>query len=74
MVRMWRPQGGGNLPALDRAAARPALGPPLAGSARSVMDTETRDGSFIICLLAKTDLEWDIGHRRVEVLDECGVI
>lgn len=35
MVRMWRPQGGGNLPALDRAAARPALGPPLAGSARS---------------------------------------
>lgn len=35
MVRMWQPQGGGDLPALDRAAARPALGPPLAGSARS---------------------------------------
>ena len=38
------------------------------------MDTETWGGSFIICPLAKTDLEWDVGHRRVEVLDECGVI
>lgn len=38
------------------------------------MDMETWGGSFIICPLAKTDLEWDIGQRRVEVLDEHGVI
>lgn len=39
----------------------------------SFMDMETWGGSFIICPLAKTDLEWDIG-QRVEVLDEHGVI